>query len=234
MQPVPPAHGPPAHGPSAHGPSDASVLPFPAPYEERYRWTPNTVTGAALGAASLLTAFLVPAMPLLVRVPLALAGAGGAASCVAYSTSRKVAFRVDENGVTLGGGPLRYEADTSFFPWDGVHAVVLWRRTASPRWPALPWQALRWPGLPWPALRMSVWYVSVQRLTELPPRVPGEPGLAGPAHDREAHDREGERPAPEDLKAGATRGMQAFRVDDARLAAAIATFAPAVHLIKLA
>jgi hypothetical protein len=191
--------------PPAHGPSDASVLPFPAPYEERYRWTPNTVTGAALGAASLLTAILVPAMPLLVRVPLALAGTGGAASCVAYSTSRKVAFRVDQKGVTLGGGPLRYEAHTSFFPWEGVHAVVLWRRTAPPRWPAL-----RWPALRWPALRMSVWYVSVQRHTELP------------------------RPAPEDLKAGATRGMQAFRVDDARLAAAIATFAPAVKLIKLA
>jgi hypothetical protein len=205
--------------PPAHGPSDASVLPFPAPYEERYRWTPDTVTGAALGAASLLAAILVPAMPLLVRVPLALAGTGGAVSCVAYSTSRKVAFRVDQKGVTLGGGPLRYEAHTSFFPWDGVHAVVLWRRTPPPRWPALRW----------PALRMSVWYVSVQRHTELPPRAPGGPGLAGPCHDREA-----QCPAPEDLKADATRGMQAFRVDDARLAAAIATFAPAVQLIKLA
>jgi hypothetical protein len=215
MQSVPPAHGP---------SDDASVLPFPAPYEERYRWTPNTVTGAALGAASLLTAILVPAMPLLVRVPLALAGTGGVASCVAYSTSRKVAFRVDQEGVTLGGGPLRYEADTSFFPWEGVHAVVLWRRTTPPRWAALQWPALRWP-----ALRMSVWYVSVQRHTELPPWAPGGPGLAGPCHDRDA-----QRPVPEDLKAGATRGMQAFRVDDARLAAAIATFAPAVQLIKLA
>ena len=117
-----------------------------------------------------------------------------------WCTSRKVAFRVDQQGVTLGGGPLQYEAHTSFFPWEGVHAVVLWRRTAPPRRPALRMSAPR----------ISVWYVSVQRHTQLP------------------------RPAPEDLKADATRGMQAFRVDDARLAAAIATFAPAVQLIKLA
>jgi hypothetical protein len=208
--------------PPAHGPSDASVLQFPVPYEERYRWTPHTVADAALGTASLLTAIAVPAMPLVFRVPLALAGTAGVASCVAYSTSRKVAFRVDHKGVTLGGGPLRYEAHTSFFPWEGVHAVVLWRRTAPPRWPAPRW----------PALRMSVWYVSVQRHSELAATPPGESGLSGPAGP--CRDQEAQRPAPDDLKAGATRGMRAFRVDDARLAAAIATFAPTVQLIKLA
>ena len=207
MQPVPPAHGP----------ADGSVLQFPVPYEERYRWTPAMVTGAVLGAASLLTAILVPAMPLLARVPLALAGTASAASCVAYGTSRKVAFRVDQKGVTLGGGPLWYETHTSFFPWEGIHAVVLWRRTASPRW-----------------LRLSVRYVSVQRYTELPPAPPGPPGQAGQAGQATAGPgEEAQRPAPEDLKAGATRGMQAFRVDDARLAAAIATFAPLVELITL-
>ncbi|HEY6788314.1 MAG TPA: hypothetical protein VI365_13495 [Trebonia sp.] len=208
--------------PPAHGPSDASVLQFPVPYEERYRWTPTMVADAALGAASLLTAILVPAMPLLFRVPLALAGTAGAASCVAYAASRKVAFRVDHKGVTLGGGPFRYEAHTSFFPWEGVHAVVLWRRTAPPRWPALRW----------PALRMSVWYVSVQRHSELAATPPGESGLSGPT--RPCRDQDAQRPAPDDLKAGATRGMRAFRVDYARLAVAIATFAPTVQLIKLA
>ena len=189
--------------PPAHGPSDASILRFPAPYEERYCWTPTMVTGAALGAASLLAAILAPAVPLLARVPLAVAGTAVSVSCVAYSTSRKVAFRVDQNGVTLGGGPFRYEAHTSFFPWEGVHAVVLWRRT---------------PGRRWPMAFGSVRYVSVQRHTELRPMPHGGPGLA----------------APEDLKAGATRGMQAFRVDEPRLAAAIAAFAPAVQLITLA
>jgi len=207
--------------PPAHGPSDASILQFPAPYEERYRWTPAMVTGAALGAASLLAAILAPAVPLLVRVPLAIAGTAGTVSCVAYGTSRKVAFRVDHEGVTLGGGPLRYEAHTSFFPWEGVHAVVLWRRT-TPRPPS----AARRPGLRWPA-RASVRYVSVQRHTELRRMPPGPAGPPGPGPD--AQD-----PAPEDLKAGATRGMQAFRVDDARLAAAIAAFAPTVKLIILA
>jgi hypothetical protein len=202
MQPVPPAHGP----------SDASVLQFPVPYEERYRWTPNTVTGAALGAAALLAAILVPAMPLLVRMPLALAGTASTASCVAYCTSRKVAFRVDQKGVTLGGGPLWYEANTSFFPWEDVHAVVLWQRKVAPG--------------------VSVRYVSVQRHTELPPMSPAGSGVADqPAFYLSPRPQ---NPAPEDLKAGATRGTQAFRVDDARLAAAIATFAPIVQLIKLA
>jgi hypothetical protein len=212
--------------PPAHGPFDGTVLQFPAPYEERYRWTPAMVAGAALGAASLLTAILVPALPLLVRVPLALAGTAGAAGCAAYGTSRRVAFRVDQQGVTLGGGPLGYEAHTSFFPWEGVHAVVLWRRTAPSRWAALRWAARRWP-----ARRMPARYVSVQRRTELPPAPPGRSGQASaPAA---CPGREAPRPAPEDLKAAATRGLQAFRVDDARLAAAIATFAPAVQLITL-
>ena len=206
MQPVPPAHGP----------FGSSVLRFPAPYEERYRWTADTVTGAALGAAALLAAILVPAMPLLVRVSLALAGTAGAASCVAYSTSRKVAFRVDHKGVTLGGGPLRHQAHTSFFAWEGIHAVVLWRRAAPSRWPAA---------------RMPVRYVSVQRHTELPPMPPGGSGPAG--QPGSCHGPDARRPAPDDLKAGATRGMQAFRIDDVRLTAALATFAPAVQLIKL-
>jgi hypothetical protein len=207
MQPVPPAHGP----------SDACVLQFPVPYEERYRWTPNTVAGAALGAASLLAAILVPALPLLVRVPLAVAGTAGAASCVACSTSGKVALRLDRKGVTLGGGPLRHQAHASFFPWEGIRAVVLWRRAALPRW-----LAPRWP----------VRYISVQRYTELPSMPPGGSGPAGQPAPR--HRPEPRRPAPEDFKAGATRGMRAFRVDEARLAAAIAAFAPTVELIKLA
>jgi hypothetical protein len=207
--------------PPAHGPSDASILRFPAPYEERYRWTPTMVTGAALGAASLLAAILAPAVPLLVRVPLAVAGTAGTVSCLAYSTSRKVAFRVDHQGITLGGGPLRYEAHTSFFPWEGVDAVVLWRRATPGSWPAL-----RWPALHWLTLRASVRYVSVQRHTELRPAPPGRSGPAAPGPEEQ-------RPAPEDLKAGATRGMQAFRVDDGRLAAAIAAFAPTVKLIIL-
>jgi hypothetical protein len=200
MQPVPPAHGP----------SGAAVVQFPAPYEERYRWTARTVAGAALGAACLVAAILVPVMSLLVRVPLAIAGTASAASCVAYCTSRKVAFRIDQKGVTLGGGPLWYQAHTSFFPWEYVHAVVLWQRKVAP-------------GVP-------VRYVSLQRQTELPSTPSDGPEAATRSTARLPDPRD---PAPEDLKAGATRGVQAFRVDDARLVAALATFAPAVQLIKL-
>ena len=80
----------------------------------------------------------------------------------------------------------------------------------------------------------SVRYVSVQRHTELRPMPHGGPGLAVPGPAAEpGPGPEAQRPVPEDLKAGATRGMQAFRVDDTRLGAAIAAFAPAVQLITL-
>jgi hypothetical protein len=181
-----------------------------AHYEEHYRWTPNTVAGTAVCAAFLLAAIIVPAMPLAVRVPLALAAIAGGVSCVAYSTSRKVALRVDHKGVTLGGGPFRYKAKAAFFPWEDIDTVVLWWRRSTVG---------------------SVRYVSVQRRKGVPPMSPGGTGVADqPAFFLSPRPR---NPAPQDLKVGGTRGMVAFRVDDTRLATAIARFAPAVLLVKL-
>lgn len=42
-----------------------------------------------------------------------------------------VAFRVDEEGVLLGGAPARYEAQLAHVPWGDITSVVVWhQRTA--------------------------------------------------------------------------------------------------------
>ncbi|MGW1542433.1 hypothetical protein ACWCPM_19730 [Streptomyces sp. NPDC002309] len=41
---------------------------------------------------------------------------------------RLVAFRVDDQGVTLGGAPARHEKQTAFVPWRDIAAVVVWQQ----------------------------------------------------------------------------------------------------------
>jgi hypothetical protein len=47
-----------------------------------------------------------------------------AVCAVAGVLSRKIAFRVDEAGVTLGGGPFRYSSTTRFHPWAGIEKII--------------------------------------------------------------------------------------------------------------
>ncbi|MFK8905619.1 hypothetical protein [Streptomyces sp. YS-3] len=44
-----------------------------------------------------------------------------------------VAFRVDAEGVLLGGAPARYDHQLAFVPWADITTIVLWQqRTAGP------------------------------------------------------------------------------------------------------
>lgn len=54
-------------------------------------------------------------------------GAGGLAVLVT-GLSRQVAFRVDAQGVTLGGVPPRYRSGTRVVPWPEIERIVLWRQ----------------------------------------------------------------------------------------------------------
>lgn len=47
------------------------------------------------------------------------------------ATRRLVAFRVDDQGVTLGGAPARYARQTAFVPWADIEAVVLWQQKSA-------------------------------------------------------------------------------------------------------
>ncbi|TDC43051.1 hypothetical protein E1281_35505 [Actinomadura sp. KC345] len=96
-------------------------------YEVRYGPTlKNTVV---LAASVLFTlGCLIPGMPLIIRVlGIALFGTGSLLF-LAFMVVRRVAFRVDANGITVAGSPLRYQATLLSVPWTEVQAVVLWKQ----------------------------------------------------------------------------------------------------------
>lgn len=174
-------------------------------YEERYHWTRSSTTALMGCGLFVLFAVLLP-MPIPLRVAIVALGGCGAFLSVFFPASRKVALRVDASGITLGGNPLRYKATTRVIPWHEVQGVFLWQRAAGVR------------------------YLGVERPDEAPPLSPGGTGKA----DRTALFLSPDPQVPSlTITAGATRGMQAFSVDDARLSDAIARYAPTVDVVDL-
>jgi hypothetical protein len=141
-------------------------------------------------------------MPLAVR--LLVIGVFGAFSLQGLVTclSRRVAFRVDQAGITLGGSPLRYRATTRFHPWADIEKIVLWHRKL-PAGPALA-------------------HVGLQRRADAPSMTAGGSGRA----DRTAYGA----PVP-DIAAGAARAVSAWHLDDGHLVEAVARFAPTVRVV---
>ncbi|MFE1290250.1 hypothetical protein [Streptomyces sp. NPDC058751] len=97
-------------------------------YEARYGWDPKTIRVAVV-CLFFAAALLLPDMPLPARI-LGLPLFGGGGLFMAFvAMSRKVAFRVDETGVLLGGSPARYKATTTHVPWQDITGFVLWRQS---------------------------------------------------------------------------------------------------------
>ncbi|MFS8197345.1 hypothetical protein ACLVWQ_01530 [Streptomyces sp. CWNU-52B] len=116
---------------------------------------------------------------------------------------RLVAFRVDGEGVLLGGAPARYRAQTAFVPWADITAVVVWQQRTA--------------GSPMD-------YVGVRRPAGAPP-LPGMNAGLGP--DRTA------RLAPHvehDLFL-ASRPVNLWRLDPRGLQAAVDAFAPGTPVL---
>lgn len=177
----------------------------PLVYEERYHWTQTSALALAGCSVLVLIGVMAPGqLPL--RVVLIALGGCGAFSSVIVPASRKVALRIDANGITLGGIPLRYKATTRVIPWHEVQRVFLWRRG--------------------PGVR----YLGVERPYDAPPLSPGGTGKADKPALYLAPNPQVPSPT---LKAGTTRGMQAFSVDDARLSDAIVHYAPSVDIVNL-
>lgn len=158
--------------------------------------------------------FVVPMIllrpPLILEIPV-VGGFGWAALySVALVISRKVAFRVDERGVTFGGGPFRYRSSCRFFPWEDIEAITLWQRY-------IPYMIGRRTLF---TIR-SVRYIGLQRHVGARSITPGRRGLA----DRPAH------AAPvSSIAAGAARNITAWVLDRDRLVEAVAAYAPAVRI----
>lgn len=167
-------------------------------YEARYGWDRRTVGILAICAA-FTAALLLPDMPLSARV-LGLPLFGGGGLFMAFvALSRKVAFRVDETGVLLGGSPARYRATTAHVPWSDVTGFVFWRQTVGG-------------GTTLP-------YVGVTR-REGSPALPGDGPTARAVLGALV-------PVPPEV-AMSSRAVNGWRLDRDRLAAAVAHFAPGV------
>lgn len=167
----------------------------PGAYVERYLWNRRTKLVVIGGALSVAVSAGV-AMPLLPTVVLF---AGGVLVVLWGVLGRRVAFRVDADGVTLGGSPMRYRATTTVFPWADIVALVLWQQVL-PTGSLMPYLGLQ------------------RRPGAVPPAgFPGRRGGAVPA---------GLVPdLPADVLMSG-RAVDGWRLDRRRLARAVARFAP--------
>jgi hypothetical protein len=122
--------------------------------------------------------------------------------CLVSVASRRIAFRADQAGITLGADPLSWpvaHVSAVFVPWANVEAIVLYRGARS---------------------RLSAWdgpCIGIQRRQ-------GAPALSrGNKPARRC-------PVP-GVAAGAARPVTAWRLDRDRLAAVTAAVAPAIPII---
>ncbi|MFJ2259573.1 hypothetical protein ACIOKD_14760 [Streptomyces sp. NPDC087844] len=114
-----------------------------------------------------------------------------------------VAFRVDGEGVLLGGAPARYKAQTAFVPWEDITSVVLWQqRMAGP----------------------SMTYVGVQRRAGAPP-LPGMNAGLRPGQTTKL------APHIEHDLFLASRPVNRWRLDPHGLQAAVDAFAPGTPVL---
>src|SRR5580698_97421 len=186
-----------------------SAMPDTAVYVERYRWTPTVALGIAADLAFvLLTVFFIA--PLFIRLPVLAVFGWFAVISIATVLSRRVALRVDEAGVTFGGGPFRYEATTRSHRWEDIEAITLWKRY-------LPVTIGRWT----PFSFGPIEYIGLRRR-------PGAPSIT--AGGRGRADWPGYMTPVKGVAAGAARNIVAFVLDKDRLAQAVAAFAPTVAI----
>lgn len=167
----------------------------PTAYVERYLWNRRTKSLVIGGALSVAVSVGV-AMPL---VPTIVLFGGGMLVVLWGVLGRRVALRVDADGVTLGGSPMRYRATTTVVPWADIVAVVLWQQVL-PAGTLMP-------------------YLGLQRR-------PGAAPLAGPPGRRGGTVPAGLVPdLPADVLMSG-RAVNGWRLDRRGLARAVAVFAP--------
>lgn len=175
------------------------------PYEAKYGWNRQSWRIIAI-ALVFCAAGLLPGVSLwLAIVDIAFFG-GGAVMIAVFALRGTTAVRVDQAGVTLCSSPLYPRSTTRLFPWEDIVGVVIWRGAFSGR-----------------VNRLE--YVSVVRR-------PGAPALTGKFTGRRT--RSAARlespgiPAEAAVIRAATNG---WVLDHARLADAVAHFAPGVRVV---
>ena len=173
-------------------------------YEERYRLTFPVARGTALGLVPLIVAiFSHQPLPWVILAPVVFALA--TVPWLVAVASRKVAFRADMAGITLGADPLSWpfrHAWGVFVPWSDAEGIAL-RQGGGPSG----WRIRDDP------------FIGIQRRQDAPALSRGNK----PAR---------RCPVP-GVAAGAVRPVTAWRLDRDRLAAVTAAVAPGIPIIDV-
>ncbi len=170
-------------------------------YEERYR-----LAGSIAASLAISLVMIGVAVHFSYATWMALAALGFVSitvPCLAAAASRRIAFRADPLGITLGASPLNWPGRDSlpvFIPWSDVERIVLYSGPKSGELGAGDRQC-----------------IGIQRR----PGAPRLPRGNGPAR---------RCPVP-GLAEGATRQVVAWRLDRERLAALTAAVAPCIPVI---
>jgi hypothetical protein len=107
-------------------------------YEVRYGFPPSYARLLFVCAAFAVGSLFVALPPTLRAVELAFFGTGAVVLVVVgLRTTRLVALRADESGLTLGGTPNNYRSTTRVVPWPEVRSVRLTREPDGARLPVL-------------------------------------------------------------------------------------------------
>ena len=170
-------------------------------YEERYRLTGSMAMSLAVSLGMLALALHASEAEWLALAVLGLVTV--TLPCLAAAVGRRIAFRADPLGITLGAAPLSWPGRDSspvFIPWSDVERIVLYAGPKSRELGAGERQC-----------------IGIQRR----PGAPRLPRGNGPAR---------RCPVP-GLAEGATRQVVAWRLDRERLTALTAAVAPGIPVI---
>ncbi|WP_306359279.1 hypothetical protein [Nocardia sp. CC227C] len=172
-------------------------------YEARFGFDLRSTGILGICALFVVIALVVPDMSVALQVITIVFFGGGGVFMAAGMASRELALRVDDDGITLGGPPLRRKDTTVSVPWSDIAAVVLFRQRVSHG--------------------ASMRYIGVRRHEGLPP-LPRAQGMAAKAAPRLIPH------IPPDVIA-ASRPISGWRLDEDRLAAAVRQHAPHVPIV---
>lgn len=171
-------------------------------YEERYRLTGPAVLGLAASILAIVLAFVLGLPAILLPIGIILVGLTAQGAGLVDLARRKVAFRADEDGITLGAVPDKLtvrRGSALFIPWADAEAIVIYRVNAGGRGRHVPVEC-----------------VGIQRTAS------AEPLLWG--------NEQSGCPLPR-VATWATRRITGWRLDRAQLAAFVAEAAPKVLIV---
>lgn len=179
----------------------------PGAYVARFGFNRRAVGVLLCCAVFTVSLIVLPDLSLLVRVAGLLLFGGGGLVYLFNSLSGGVAFRADEQGITLGNPPVGRRNPELRVPWYSIAEVVLFRQHVSAT--TIPYVGLRLrPGAPAVDTAVDPDGMMWQVTRHLVPHV------------------------PEDVLAH-SRAINGWRLDEEKLAQILADYAPHVQIVRL-